>query len=703
MNSNEYNEYLELVLLLKQYGHEYYTLDKQTVPDAEYDRQFQMLLKTEKENPAWILDDSPSQVVGSKILSHFEPAKHIVPMLSLDNIFNYEDQLDFLKRTASKLGRSVDELEITAEVKLDGLAISLIYEDGLLIRAATRGDGTVGENVTANVKTIKNIPLKLKGDVPKGIFEVRGEVVMPFGGFNAENKKRIVIGKKEFANPRNAAAGSLRQLDSSVTASRPLAFFAYGVGEYSGDMPNTHFERLMKIKSLGLSVPEESKLLKNSKEINAYLDDILQKRSSLLYCTDGVVLKINDIDVQEELGFISRVPNWAIAHKFPAEEELTLLQDVEFQVGRTGAVTPVARLEPVYVGGVTVSNATLHNIDEIERLGLKIGDTVIVSRAGDVIPKISGYVEAQRPDDARLIIFPSTCPVCSSPVAADGDGVVLRCTGQSICGAQLKEGIKHFVSKKALDVDGCGDKIVEQLVTEGKIKTVADLYKLTHDDLDGLERMGLKKATNLLNSLNDSKETTLNRFIYALGIREAGEGTAKNLATHFLSLENIKSASFEDFKAVADIGDVVAKNLIDYFTNESNAQLIDDLIELGISWEDVKVDNSFKPLEGKIAVFTGSLPIGRTEMKDLLESFGAKVSGTVSAKTNYLICGENAGSKLKKATDLKEKDSGIIIMHTEEFFEKVEDWKKEKTQDFLADKGASPVVETVVVSSKPKM
>jgi len=588
----------ELHQQINQYNHQYYVLDQPSVPDAEYDRLMRELIALEKQHPQLKTADSPSQKVGGEALKSFSQVKHQLPMLSLDNVFSEDEWQAFVKRVNDRLDPSINinEVAFCAEPKLDGLAVSLRYENGILVQAATRGDGSTGENITENVRTIKCIPLKLLGNDYPAILEVRGEVFMPKASFEALNERALKKGDKAFANPRNAAAGSLRQLDSKITAQRNLAFYAYGLG-FVGDtnelveqnisdhpwLANSHYQRLCQLKALGLPMCPEVRLLKNSEGCLEFYQDILNKRDDLSYEIDGTVLKVDHISLQQQLGFVARAPRWAMAYKFPAQEELTQVEAVEFQVGRTGAITPVARLTPVFVGGVTVSNATLHNQDEIQRLGLKVKDTVVIRRAGDVIPQIVSVVVDKRPDNAEEIEFPKDCPVCHSPVAkADGEAV-LRCTAGLFCEAQRKEAIKHFASRKAHDIDGLGDKLVEQLVDENLITTPADLFSLTEITISTMERMGQKSAANLIKSLNTAKQTTLAKFIYGLGIREVGEATANNLANHFLTLEKIQSASIEQLQAVADVGEVVAKNIINFFKEEHNLAVVGKLNDI-MSW-----------------------------------------------------------------------------------------------------------------------
>ncbi|TON25223.1 NAD-dependent DNA ligase LigA [Vibrio parahaemolyticus] len=633
----------------------YYVEDNPEIPDAEYDRLMRELLEIEAQHPDLVTVDSPSQRVGGKPLSEFSQVTHEVPMLSLDNAFDDSELDSFHKRAQDRIGGESIK-QYCCEPKLDGLAVSLLYENGILVQAATRGDGTTGENITENVRTINAIPLKLRGDDWPARLEVRGEVFMPKAGFEKLNELARQKGEKVFVNPRNAAAGSLRQLDSRITASRPLSFYAYSVGVVQGaDLAASHYERFLQIKSWGLPMCPETKRVDSLADVKTYYQHILQRRDALPYEIDGVVIKIDDIAVQERLGFVARAPRWAIAYKFPAQEEITTLNEVEFQVGRTGAITPVAKLEPVFVGGVTVSNATLHNADEIERLQVKIGDQVVIRRAGDVIPQVVSVIKERRPETARDIIFPTQCPVCGSHVERIEGEAVTRCTGGLVCQAQRKQALKHFVSRKALDVDGLGDKVIEQLVDREMVETPADLFKLSAGVLTVLERMGPKSAQNIVNALEKSKLTTLPRFLYSLGIREVGEATAANLAQHFKSLEAIQAATEEQLIAVQDIGVVVAKHITTFFEEEKNQAVVQDLLVQGIHWPEVSApeQGAELPLEGKTVVLTGTLSqLGRTEAKEALQSLGAKVTGSVSKKTDILFAGENAGSKLAKAQEL---------------------------------------------------
>ena len=655
---------------LRRYEYEYHVLDNPTIPDVEYDRLFHQLKALEAAHPELITADSPTQRVGAKPLSGFAQIRHEIPMLSLDNAFSDEEFYAFVKRIEDRLIRLPEPLTFCCEPKLDGLAVSILYVNGVLTQAATRGDGTTGEDITANIRTIRNIPLQLLMDNPPARLEVRGEVFMPHAGFERLNQQALEKGEKTFANPRNAAAGSLRQLDPKITSKRPLVLNAYGIGIAEGvDLPNTHYDRLQWLKSIGIPVNPEIRLCNGTDEVLDFYRDIQNKRSSLGYDIDGTVLKINDIALQEKLGFISKAPRWAIAYKFPAQEELTRLNDVEFQVGRTGAITPVAKLEPVFVAGVTVSNATLHNGDEIERLDIAIGDTVVIRRAGDVIPQIIGVLHDRRPADARPIIFPKTCPVCDSAIVRIEGEAVARCTGGLFCAAQRKEALKHFVSRKAMDIDGVGGKLIEQLVDRELVHTPADLFKLDLTTLTRLERMGAKSAENALASLEKAKNTTLARFIFALGIREVGEATTLNLANHFKTLEALQNADLEALQQVPDVGEVVANRILAFWHEPHNVAVVNDLIQQGVHWDDVEVkevgENLFK---GKTVVLTGTLTqMGRNEAKALLQDMGAKVSGSVSAKTDFVIAGDAAGSKLTKAQEL-----GVTVLTEEEFLAEIQ-------------------------------
>ncbi|MCQ8228542.1 NAD-dependent DNA ligase LigA [Pantoea trifolii] len=642
---------------LRHHEYLYHVMDTPEIPDAEYDRLMVQLRELESAHPDLITPDSPTQRVGAAPLAAFEQVRHEVPMLSLDNTFDEAGFLAFNKRVQDRL-KSTDELTYCCELKLDGLAVSLLYEDGLLVRAATRGDGTTGENITANVRTIHAIPLRLHGDNIPARVEVRGEVFITESGFEKLNEEARRTGAKVFANPRNAAAGSLRQLDPRITAKRPLTFFCYGFGLLEGgEMPASHWQRLQQFKAWGLPVTDRIRLAHSADEVLAFYRQVEQERPSLGFDIDGVVIKVDSQALQEQLGFVARAPRWAVAFKFPAQEQMTFVRDVEFQVGRTGAITPVARLEPVQVAGVVVSNATLHNADEIARLGLRIGDKVVIRRAGDVIPQVVNVVESERPEETREIVFPSHCPVCGSDVERVEGEVVTRCTGGLICGAQRKEALKHFVSRRAMDVDGMGDKIIDQLVEKEYVLTPADLFRLTAGKLTGLDRMGPKSAQNVVDALEKAKSTTLARFLYALGIREVGEATAANLANHFGELEKVMNADLDALIEVQDVGKVVATHVRNFMDEESNRAVIRDLTEeIGVHWpkvEVVNVEEIDSPFAGKTVVLTGSLSqMNRDDAKERLVALGAKVSGSVSKKTDLLIAGKAAGSKLAKAQEL---------------------------------------------------
>lgn len=643
----------ELRKQLAHHNYQYYVLDNPEIPDIEYDRLFRELQQLETDHPELVTPDSPTQRVGGAPLKGFDEVKHAIPMLSLGNVFSDEELSDFDRRVREGLG--VDDVSYCAEPKLDGLAISIRYEEGVLVRAATRGDGTTGEDVTQNVRTIDAVPLKLYGDDYPKVLEVRGEVYMPRDGFAQLNARQRERGDKSFANPRNAAAGSLRQLDSRITAERPLTMYCYGVGVVEGaDLPTTHSAILERLKDWGLRVSPEIRVVKGMRGCLDYYQQIGERRDSLPYDIDGVVYKVDSLAQQDELGFVSRAPRWATAHKFPAQEEMTILNDVEWQVGRTGALTPVARLEPVHVGGVMVSNATLHNPDEIKRKDVHIGDTVIVRRAGDVIPEVVSVVLAKRPANAPSVVTPGRCPVCDSEVVQDEGEAVPRCSGGLYCSAQRKNAIKHFASRRALDIEGLGDKLVEQLVDEGLIHDVADLFTLTAAQLAGMERMGDKSAANLVAALEKSRSTTLERFLYALGIREVGESTARTLANHFGNLESVEQAEEAQLLEVADVGPIVAHHIHTFFRQPHNMEVIEKLRRAEVHWPDIEVvERGEQPLAGQTFVLTGTLStLSRDEAKAKLLALGAKVAGSVSKKTSVVVAGAEAGSKLAKAEEL---------------------------------------------------
>jgi len=640
---------------LNRHSHAYYVLDNPTIPDAEYDRMFRELVELEQAHPDLVTSDSPTQRVGGKPLPQFEQVRHAIPMLSLNNAFGEEDIVSFDRRVREGLGQT-EEVAYSAELKFDGLAISLRYENGRLVQAATRGDGTTGENVTANIRTVRAIPLRLHTDNPPAVLDVRGEVLMFKADFARLNERQREAGQKEFANPRNAAAGSLRQLDPRITAQRTLRFFAYGIGVLEGaEMPHSHSALLDWYASLGLPVCRERTVAEGAGGLLDFFHEIGAKRRGLAYDIDGVVYKVDRLEQQQKLGFVSRAPRFAIAHKFPAEEAMTVVQDIGVQVGRTGAITPVARLASVFVGGVNVTNATLHNEDEVRRKDIQIGDTVIVRRAGDVIPEVVSFVPELRPADVRPFVMPSACPVCGSPIVRPEEEAVARCSGGWVkCPAQRKGGLLHFVSRRAMDIEGLGDQLVEQLVDKHIITTAADLYKLGLTSLAELDRMAEKSAKNVLNALEKSKSTTLARFIYALGIRHVGEATAKELARHFGKLDAFLEASEDQLLEVADIGPVVARSITGFLADPLNRELIEQLRAAGIHWpESEPAAVAPKPMAGKTFVLTGTLPnLTRDEAAARIEAAGGKVAGSVSKKTSYVVAGEDAGSKLVKAQEL---------------------------------------------------
>ncbi len=633
----------------------YYVLDDPRIPDATYDRLFRELVALEGAYPALITADSPTQRVGAQPLEGFAEVRHALPMLSLGNAFADEEVVEFDQRVRERL--DLDRVEYAAEPKLDGLAISLRYEDSRLVRAATRGDGTRGEDVTLNVRTIPSVPLRLIGEGRPRVLEVRGEIYMPKAEFERLNAQAREHDEKTFANPRNAAAGSLRQLDPKVTATRPLALFCHGLGVVDGDgMPVRHSEILKRLQGWGLRVCPDVCVVQGVDGCLGFYRRMAKKRETLPYEIDGVVYKVDRLDHQRDLGFVARAPRWAIAHKFPAEEEMTRVVGIDVQVGRTGALTPVARLEPVFVGGVTVTNATLHNEDEVRHKDVCVGDTVIVRRAGDVIPEVVRVVKEKRPSDAEAFLMPTHCPVCGSEVVRAEGEAVSRCSGGLYCPAQRKQALTHFASRRALDIEGLGDKLVDQLVDRGLVENPADLYRLEPEQLAALERLGAKSAANLIEALERSKTTTLARFLYALGIREVGEATAQNLAHHFGRLEAVMEADEEQLQQAPDIGPVVAAHLYSFFRQEHNRDVIGKLRShpAGIHWPDIEVEEtSEKPLEDKTFVLTGTLEtLSRDETKRRLQALGAKVSGSVSKKTDYVVAGANPGSKLATAETL---------------------------------------------------
>lgn len=655
----------ELRDIITEHNYQYYVLDDPRVPDAEYDRLFRELQGLEAQYPDIVTPDTPTRRVGASVETTFEEVVHRIPMLSLDNAFSDEELRDFDRRVRDRL-KTEEDIEYVCEPKLDGLAVSLHYESGVLTRAATRGDGYTGEDITANIRTIPSVPLRLRGDNVPELVEVRGEVYMPREGFETLNKRLADKGEKTFVNPRNAAAGSLRQKKPTVTARRPLELCAYSVAlEDESRLPATHWEGLQQVGAWGFRINPEMRRATGAEDCLQAYNELMDKRASLPYEIDGIVFKVNSLALQRQLGFVSRAPRWAIAQKFPAQEELTVIEDVEFQVGRTGAITPVARLKPVFVGGVTVSNATLHNMDEIQRLGVRIGDTVFVRRAGDVIPQVVKVVAERRPDNAREVQLPDACPVCQSDIVQIEGEVVARCSGGLFCPAQRKEAIRHYASRKALDIEGLGDKWIDILVDRELVTTVADLYLLKKADLTGLERMGDKSAGNLIDAIDRSRHPVLWKFLYALGIREVGEATAKALASHFGTLEAIGEADEDALQSVPDVGPIVAGHIRSFFDQTHNQETIQALKDAGVQWQTEEITASEKPLKGETWVLTGSLSdMTRDDAKAKLESLGAKVAGSVSGKTSCVVAGEAAGSKLTKAENL-----GVPVMDESAFVE----------------------------------
>jgi DNA ligase (NAD+) len=643
----------ELRDLLERYNYRYHALDDPEVPDAEYDKLMVELRALEAQFPQLLAANSPTQRVGAAPISAFGAVKHRVAMLSLDNAFSTEEVRDFDRRIHERLGES-GAIRYSAEPKLDGLAISARYENGSFVQGATRGDGETGEDVTQNLRTIKALPLNLRGaNIPK-VLEVRGEVFMPFAGFRRFNEEAAARGEKSFINPRNAAAGSLRQLDPRMTAARPLDLFIYGVGVIEGgELPPHHSETLKALRALGFKICPQSTVVESIDGCLDYYRDMGAARASLPYQIDGVVYKVDDLNLQRKLGFISRAPRWAIAHKFPAEEALTVVRGIEFQVGRTGALTPVARLEPAFVGGVTVSNATLHNMDELTRKDVRVGDTVVIRRAGDVIPEVARVLPERRPAGAQLVDLPSVCPVCGYPVVREEDQAVARCSGGRHCAAQRKGEIQHFASRRAMDIQGLGDKLVEQLVDADWVKTPADLFSLQSARLATLERMGEKSAQKLAAAIESAKHTTLPRFLYALGIRDVGEATALALAQYFPEIADLRKAGEEEIQRVPDVGPVVAKQVAAYFRDADNAAAVDRLLASGIAWPKPTAIDADGSQRDKTFVLTGTLEsMTREQAAEAVQQLGGKVSGSVSKKTDYVVAGAEAGSKLKKAEQL---------------------------------------------------
>ena len=667
MNDVEVMEQMDtLRKQLRLYDYHYYVLDEPLVPDVEYDRRFRSLQDLENQYPDYITGDSPTQRVGAAPASSLEPVSHQQPMLSLSNVFSTEELQAFIKRVSEKLECDANEIVFACEPKLDGLAVNLTYEHGVLIHAATRGDGAVGENITNNIKTIAAVPLKLMKENVPSLIEVRGEVYIPKAGFEAFNEQARLRGEKTFANPRNAAAGSLRQLNPAITAKRPLAIYCYGVGACEGyTLPNSHLQQLQLLGDMGFRVSSETKSAKGLAGCLAYYDSMQERRQSLPFEIDGVVYKVDSIAAQRILGFVSRAPRFACAHKFPASEEMTTLLSVDFQVGRTGALTPVARLEPVSVAGVTVSNATLHNLDEIERKDIRIGDVVIIRRAGDVIPEVVSVVLEKRPLNTQAIVMPDDCPVCGAEVVREPGEAISRCTGGLFCKAQQKRMMWHFASRKAMAIDGLGRALIEQLIDEGLLKDVSDLYDLSQTVLETLPRMGKKSAENLLAAIEHSKKTTFNRFLYALGIREIGESGALVLANHFHDIATLKRATLEELMELRDIGPVAATYTMHFFAQQHNIDVIEKLLAYGVHWPKAEIvqKDEQHPFYDKTMVLTGSLTsLSRDEAKAKLLAAGARVTGSVSAKTDFVVAGADPGSKFDKATEL-----GVRILTEDEF------------------------------------
>jgi DNA ligase (NAD+) len=665
--------------LLERYNYRYHALDDPEVPDAEYDRLMLELRALEAQYPELTTPDSPTQRVGAAPVAAFGAVRHRVAMLSLDNAFSEQEVRDFDRRIRERLDIP-GPVRYSAEPKLDGLAISARYENGAFVQGATRGDGETGEDITLNLKTIKALPLKLRSDRPPPVLEVRGEVFMPLAGFAKFNQEALARGEKSYVNPRNAAAGSLRQLDPKMTAARPLDLFIYGLGLVDGGdasgqhaLPAQHSETLQALRRWGFKICPQSRVVEGADGCLDYYRDIGAQRAKLPYQIDGVVYKVDDLELQQRLGFVSRAPRWAVAHKFPAEEALTTVRDIEFQVGRTGALTPVARLEPVFVGGVTVSNATLHNMDELNRKDVRVGDTVVIRRAGDVIPEVARVLPERRVPGTAPVSLPTVCPVCGSPVVREAEQAVARCSGGRVCAAQRKEEIKHFASRRALDIQGLGDKLVEQLVDREWVRTPADLFDLQAPQLETLERMGGKSAQKLQAAIDASKHTTLSRFLYALGIRDVGEATALALAQHFGDVAALRRAGEEEIQRVPDVGPVVAQHVAAYFRDPENAAIVDRLLASGITWAAPRwaaprwaapaPAMARAEMTGKTFVLTGTLPaLTREAAQEAIVQQGGKVSGSVSKKTSYVVAGADPGSKLKKAEAL-----GIAVLDEQAF------------------------------------
>lgn len=636
---------------INEHNYRYYVLDAPTVSDAHYDRLVRELEQLERAHPDLVTPDSPTQRVGAAPLKEFGEVRHSVPMLSLGNAFSDEDIVEFDRRIRERM--DVDTVTYAAEPKLDGLSLSLRYENGVLVQAATRGDGEVGENVTANARTVKTIPLRLHGKDWPSVLEVRGEIVIPKADFTRLNEERLRVEGKVFANPRNAAAGSVRQLDSHITAARPLAFFPWGLGGTAGVVAACHSQEMRKLQQWGFRVSDELKVVRGVRGLLDYYADIGRRRDELSFEIDGVVYKVDDFDAQRVLGFTARAPRWAVAHKFPAREETTVVEDIEASVGRTGVITPVANLKPVAVGGVIVSRATLHNQDEVDRKDVRIGDTVIVRRAGDVIPEVVGVISEKRPAGTRRWHMPKRCPVCDSEVQRDEEEAAHRCIGGLYCPAQRMGAIEHFACRDAMDIEGLGEKLVQQLVDSGMVKTVANLYALDRDAVISLERMGEKSANNLLAAIEHSKTTTLPRFLFALGIHQVGEVTAKQLAQHFGDLPAMMTATEDELQQVSNIGPVVASSIAHFFKQKHNREVIQALLDAGVSWPMPERPKADAALSGKTFVLTGTLDtMTRHEAQARIEALGGKVSSSVSRKTHFVVVGADPGSKFDKAREL---------------------------------------------------
>lgn len=664
---NKQINYLKSVI--REHDHRYYVLDDPQISDNEYDSLLRELKNLEDSHPELITTDSPTQRVGGSPISEFDQIQHSKPMLSLGNAFGIDELEAFNKRINDTL--DANDVEFNAELKFDGLAVTILYENGIMKYAATRGDGSVGEDVTHNIKTIKTIPLKLHGENHPRIFEVRGEVLMDKNDFKELNEYQISLGQKTFANPRNAAAGSLRQLDPKITAKRKLKFYAYSLGQVDQDLELTnHTDILEYIHNAGVPISSYSQRVVGINQMQHFYEDILKKRNSLPFDIDGIVYKVNSIKNQENLGYVSRAPRWAIAYKFPAEEAETVVKDINVQVGRTGVITPVARLHPVFVSGVTVTNATLHNEDEMLRKDIRIGDSVIVRRAGDVVPEVVRVIKEKRPSTAKVFKMPQYCPICNSQVMRIDGEAAQRCTGQLKCEAQAKQAISHYVSRKAMNIEGLGAKIIDHFFEKGMIKNISDIYQLDYEEIQKMEGFGEKSAENLKDAIKLSKNTTLAKFIYALGIRNVGEATSKDIVKKLGTLENVMKASIDDFLEINDVGPVVAQSLHQFFQEDENKVIINNIIEFGVKWDDQaqNVTNDQK-LNQQTFVITGTLEnFSRDEIKELIENNGGKVSGSVSKKTSYVIIGDNPGSKADKAAEL-----GVKIINEEQLMELLND------------------------------